>query len=887
MVVTRRTPVAPVPTGSRTNSTAPVPRAGKAKSSLSAESEPAAESRGAGESQTAASKNAASSQKPPSKSKHKNRHHKKTPKRSNSLLDYLVYLSLLFLGVYALSVCPHDHALANPLCRSLSQYRAHVLEPYVLPPIHKALAHPAVAPYVAHAQRLERTAAPYAAAAKRAVWDRALVPSYNLYVVPQWRARVLPPWRRHAGPYLDKAAPHLRTAQRVLSDTAATLHQAYAQYVHPAALRVYIITKPHAVRAYTLAKPHAIAAGAQARVAGARLAVKAGEVRRAYVDPHVVRIWAKVLELSGAGPVGSATEQVPEEPATTKATSEEPTKAAKPTTAVVEPVMTPVEVVSSSSSAAPAEEVAATVLQSSSSSVTAVDAEKTPSAEKVAAPSAETVAVPSAEVVAAPSAETASPSASSSSAVSVPAETTSSAETTPPAAETVLSAASVVAEYAHGAESAVVVEIVADAVAAAEDAATEEVTSATVSEDATSAADVTTAPTPTLSADTASPVDTLLSGASVAAESAHAMESELAEAFAEELDAEEDMDDFYSALGLVDKQAPAEEEEEIDDLTPIERARLQQQEAEERAAAAERKTAEKRADLMARMARSSETLGVMVKDKNKQLRKALVAIRKGAVAQIENPQSAVGGVLPALGREADKLLKGLEGYLRKEAKVNKGGDPVERTERWEKVVGKVEEKLTEAIQAAQGAVHQFHVDVKAEEVNEGMAIIQQVKDAASQAQGDVGLDLSWLEDVTWMDWQVYHDLARIGEKFQAEASEIQAGTHTSPPVDPFVPRIEKMNAEIAEMVQGYVGRLAKLKQQAGALFAGVAASPPPPPPTEADAADPQVSILPVDAVPGTPKDEDFDAAQVVIGKSKKQVEEALRKVVLEPEPAEL
>lgn len=41
-----------------------------------------------------------------------------------------------------------------------------------------------------------------------------------------------------------------------------------------------------------------------------------------------------------------------------------------------------------------------------------------------------------------------------------------------------------------------------------------------------------------------------------------------------------------------------------------------------------------------------------------------------------------------------------------------------------------------------------------------MAIIQQVKDACGQAQGNVGLELSWLGDVTWMDWQVYHDLAR-------------------------------------------------------------------------------------------------------------------------------
>lgn len=42
---------------------------------------------------------------------------------------------------------------------------------------------------------------------------------------------------------------------------------------------------------------------------------------------------------------------------------------------------------------------------------------------------------------------------------------------------------------------------------------------------------------------------------------------------------------------------------------------------------------------------------------------------------------------------------------------------------------------------------------------QGMAIINEVKDSCSQAQGDVGLELSWLDDVTYMDWAIYHKLA--------------------------------------------------------------------------------------------------------------------------------
>jgi hypothetical protein len=35
-----------------------------------------------------------------------------------------------------------------------------------------------------------------------------------------------------------------------------------------------------------------------------------------------------------------------------------------------------------------------------------------------------------------------------------------------------------------------------------------------------------------------------------------------------------------------------------------------------------------------------------------------------------------------------------------------------------------------------------------------------VEEIADAAQADVGLDYVWLEDVTYWDWQRYHDLIR-------------------------------------------------------------------------------------------------------------------------------
>lgn len=41
-----------------------------------------------------------------------------------------------------------------------------------------------------------------------------------------------------------------------------------------------------------------------------------------------------------------------------------------------------------------------------------------------------------------------------------------------------------------------------------------------------------------------------------------------------------------------------------------------------------------------------------------------------------------------------------------------------------------------------------------------MRLREEVKSLAEDAQGDIGLDYAWLDDVTYADWQRYHDLER-------------------------------------------------------------------------------------------------------------------------------
>ncbi|KAF7309451.1 hypothetical protein MIND_00315900 [Mycena indigotica] len=814
MVVQRKAPIAPVPTASRHNSSHAVPKASKPKQPSTLTNGSSAVAPKEPQTSPSSQNGASTSSKSHSKSKHKNRHpDKKPPKSSRSILDRLGLLVLGLFVFYAFRTCPQDTHLSNPICRSLSQYRTHVLEPYVIPQLNRAISHPSIAPYVVKAEQIERetvrpivvktvqVTGPYVAATKRITWDKTAVPLFNAYVVPQYHKHVLPQWnkhvvsqwRKHVSPQLQRVQPHFSRAQRTIQTSAIVGRKLYITRIQPALVKAYALTKPYVVKTYVIVKPRALA------FYGA-LSARTGEARRAYVDPHVVRIWEKVLELSGAGPIGS-------------------------------PVV-------------PAQKPAASNVVSSSTEST-IQQSSTPVPQQEETPSVLPSSTPAETLEVAPSAETTSTvQATTSSSVIEPESTVAAAQAEPETSSIV----------------------------------------------------------PTTATTTAVPVESVeaeIAAASIAIQSAHGMESPVVESMLEDIkvkapalatptplqedEDDEDVSDFLDDLGISPDVPPPEEtfvyEDEDVELTPAEIMALKRKQDEEQRVAKERETREKRADLEGRMAKSNAELTALSKQKNKELRKSLVAIRKAAVAKLNDENSTIGKLIPELEKETEKIFKGLEGYLKKELKSSKG-IVSERIDKWSNVVDKVEERLGEKVQVAQNTLHEFHSDVKAREFEMGMALIEEVKAACGQAQADVGLELSWLHDVTYMDWQVYHDLARIGEKFQAEASEIQAGTHAHPPSDPFIKKYGEIETYMGAVVSGIIDRVTVLRGEGETAIAKAALPPKASAPVpEPEQPEPEVSILPIDdkTPPAPTTDQEFEADQVIIGKSAEQVEEALRR----------
>lgn len=168
---------------------------------------------------------------------------------------------------------------------------------------------------------------------------------------------------------------------------------------------------------------------------------------------------------------------------------------------------------------------------------------------------------------------------------------------------------------------------------------------------------------------------------------------------------------------------------------------------------------------------------------------------------------------------------------------------------------------------------------------------------ADAGQADLGMDYAWLDDVTYVDWQYYHDLVRSAllqvlyyidctersttfhhtesDNHTRDLLSIADGTHTTPLANPILDAMKELKTEVEEIVTGFETRMRRLNRDGVRSFDGKT-------PESASASDkeeapqPEVSILPIpgDAVePGVK-----DTPPVVIGRGSQEVLEALGRV---------
>ncbi|KAG6856440.1 hypothetical protein H0H87_004405 [Tephrocybe sp. NHM501043] len=797
MVVARKTPVAPVPSSSRSSSSQQVPKPAKSKTAPP----PAASSNG---------KVSPPPKKPKSPVTKKRKH-------TSSSYPKLFLVLLSAFTAYTVSLCRADFPRTSPICHSLDLYRQHVLDPYVVPPIRSLVHHAEpyiepIKPYASSAADFTRThVAPRASALLDLTLEQYhahIAPRLHWFFVEQYLNGILKPlYYKGLHPYIE---PHFRpyqvyyrkvivpTAQKLAVNAHATYirFRPYAVYylseVQRHTINAYGIARPRVIATYQLARPHVIVVLKKIKINALDLSSKVGDARREFVDPHVLRIWEKVVEADATPSFTASWSSETATPASTQALKEEPTLSsssivAEPVVQTPEPVVTPDPV---------------------------AEPEPTPEAEpEVIAPSSqEETASPTSQEEAIPSPSSSpEPSPSSSSGADIPAPSAQVHVASVPATE-------------HEAASA----------------------------------------------------------ASLFAASLHASEWSAPEAEPEQTASAEEVDDFLKDIGI------SEDGEIIAEPVAEEKVEEVQTEAappaygdpepspEEKLAI----TAKKRADITSRHERWQADLDALARAQLQGIRASLSESRAAAVAELAEWGQTKKGVVHEVEGEANKLLKGLDGYLRGvEEKIKKANGKQTREQRekdketWAKVVEKVELRFAEKVRDVQKEVHEWFMSVRERELKEIESASETVKTFADRAQADLGLDYAWLDDVTYYDWQKYHDLMRTSENFTSQGQKIQAQ------VDPvgtneLIDALNDLERDVNELVEGFEVVIAGDRRRAETeVFVDVVE---PETPTEEKAGEPEVSILPIEPVKEKVVPED-----IFVGRSKEEVEAKLADVPVE------
>ena len=211
------------------------------------------------------------------------------------------------------------------------------------------------------------------------------------------------------------------------------------------------------------------------------------------------------------------------------------------------------------------------------------------------------------------------------------------------------------------------------------------------------------------------------------------------------------LDAFSAEIGL-DLDEPDDEEQVLFASPPVE----SDEEREARLKAKAEETAWKRKDITDRHTDWEYQLEDLKREQMETFRLALFNIRKVAAKTLKK-DSDVQRAINEFAADGDKYLRGAENYLKN---LVKGDKKQEKRALWERVVQKVKDKFEKRLDEVDRKVGDWYNEISENEQILIEKATRPVVDLSEKAQADIGLDYSWLDDVTTDDWVRYHDLMR-------------------------------------------------------------------------------------------------------------------------------
>lgn len=216
---------------------------------------------------------------------------------------------------------------------------------------------------------------------------------------------------------------------------------------------------------------------------------------------------------------------------------------------------------------------------------------------------------------------------------------------------------------------------------------------------------------------------------------------------------EEDLDLFSTEIGL---DLDESEDVSVDEEVPLVPPEELEKERKARLKARAEETAWKRKEITDRHTNWEYQLEDLKRDQLEIFKLALHNIRKNA-ARVLKMDPDIRHAMNKFAADGDKYLRGAESYLKNLAKEQRKQD---KSAIWERVVQKVKEKFAKRLDDVDKKVGDWYKGVTENEENLVGKATMAVSELAERAQADIGLDYSWLDDVTTDDWTRYHDLMR-------------------------------------------------------------------------------------------------------------------------------
>ena len=216
---------------------------------------------------------------------------------------------------------------------------------------------------------------------------------------------------------------------------------------------------------------------------------------------------------------------------------------------------------------------------------------------------------------------------------------------------------------------------------------------------------------------------------------------------------QEDLDSFATEIGLdLDETGDELEDNESPFLSPLEES---DEEREARLKAKAEETAWKRKEITDRHTDWEYQLEDLKANLLQVFKLSLYNYRKNS-AKTLNESSEVRRAINEFSADGDKYLRGAENYLKNLIQENRG----DKSALWDRVVKKVKEKFEARLDDVDRTAGEWHREVIKTEDYLVQKAAKEVSDFSEKAQADIGLDYSWLDDVTTDDWVRYHDLMR-------------------------------------------------------------------------------------------------------------------------------